>query len=90
MRGSYRELVPFIERIYERHSAGCCWHVVIDDYNFHTDTIERCADSALANYETNDDDQGHEECWSLAIAWRSGRYSRTSLRKAAMVSARPR
>lgn len=24
-----------IELIYEHHGAGCCWHVVLDDDNWH-------------------------------------------------------
>ena len=29
-----------IQRIYARHAAGCCWHVVLDDDNW--DSIEFC------------------------------------------------
>ncbi len=30
--------VDIIQRIYDKHAAGCCWHVVLDDENW--DSIE--------------------------------------------------
>lgn len=36
-----------ISRIYNRHAAGCCWHVVLDDDNW--DSIEFCRRWAIEN-----------------------------------------
>jgi hypothetical protein len=33
-RPTVPEVVPIIRALYRRHSAGCCWHVVLDDGNY--------------------------------------------------------
>ncbi len=38
-----------IDRIYERHSAGCCWHIVLDDDNWDFDCIDHCIEWAKEN-----------------------------------------
>lgn len=34
--------VPYIVAIYRDHSAGCCLHIVLDDYNIDDQCVEWC------------------------------------------------
>ena len=38
---TWRDLRPVIRAIYDRHGAGGCWHIVLDDGNF--DSRDFCA-----------------------------------------------
>jgi hypothetical protein len=44
------QAAEIISRIYSRHAAGCCWHVVLDDENW--DSIEFCRQYATENSDT--------------------------------------
>lgn len=35
-----------VRRIYARHGAGCCWHVVLDDGNTTRSIIDHSAETA--------------------------------------------
>ena len=37
MKPTVPEVLPIVQALYRRHSAGCCWHVVLDDGN--TDSV---------------------------------------------------
>lgn len=52
------EVLPLVKKLYERHSAGCCLHVVLDDGNVEIDFVEFSLDVAKRNL--------HEECKQLA------------------------
>lgn len=39
---TWRDLVPVIRAIYDRHGAGCCWHIVLDDGNFERSSRDFC------------------------------------------------
>jgi hypothetical protein len=49
--------LPLARMIYERHGAGCCWHIVLDDQNIDDDDVEFCAGEAAAN--------AHKDCVAL-------------------------
>ena len=44
--------------LYMRHPAGCCLHIVLDDGNVDTSSVEFCV-----NYATK---EGHPDCLYLA------------------------
>lgn len=35
-----------VERIYDAHPCGCCWHIVLDDGNIDDASVQFCADQA--------------------------------------------
>ena len=39
---SWRELRPYVSAIYDHSSAGCCWHIVLDDGNLDDDDVDFC------------------------------------------------
>lgn len=45
----WREMKPLIAAIYARHSAGCCWHLVLDDGNVDDSAVEFCVNYAKTN-----------------------------------------
>lgn len=49
---------PLVASILERHPAGCCWHVVIDDGNVDDLSVEVCVAAAQR--------EGHSDCLALA------------------------
>lgn len=49
-------MLPIANAIYARHSAGCCWHVVLDDSNL--DSAAFCVEYARK--------EGHADCCALA------------------------
>ena len=53
------EVLPLVNDIYERHSAGCCLHVVLDDLNVDNKFVDMCVNRAI--------EQGHEDCFVLAL-----------------------
>jgi hypothetical protein len=34
--------LPMVAKIYAHHAAGCCWHIVLDDYNVDNDSVDFC------------------------------------------------
>jgi len=50
------EMMPIVRRIYARHAAGCCWHVVLDDGNYAS--AKFCIEFARK--------EGHPDCCALA------------------------
>lgn len=54
----------FTINIYARHSAGCCWHIVLDDYN----TTPSCIEYCIKERNTK-----HVDCAGLARVARSCR-----------------
>ena len=49
------DAMPLVHSIYERHSAGCCMHIVLDDGNLEDGSIEFCRGIAE-----------HDDCRRLA------------------------
>ncbi len=55
-----RKLVQgLIEKIYDRDAAGCCWHIVLDDFNYETSAVDFSITVAVKNE--------HRECVALAM-----------------------
>ena len=52
------EVLPLVNALYARHSAGCCLHIVLDDGNVSTGSVEWCVGDAT--------ERGHEDCVRLA------------------------
>lgn len=52
------EIMPLVNKLYERHSAGCCLHIVLDDGNIKLSDVEFCMGYAKA--------KEHKECFELA------------------------
>jgi hypothetical protein len=47
-----------VRSIYERHLAGCCWHIVLDDGNTGDSAVAICVETAKS--------EGHADCIELA------------------------
>ncbi len=56
-RPTVPEVRPLVAALYEQHSAGCCWHVVLDDGNVNDDHVKWCAKLAT--------ELGHPDCVAL-------------------------
>ncbi len=41
-RPTVPEVMPLVRALYKRHSAGCCWHLVLDDGNY--TSVSWCVD----------------------------------------------
>lgn len=52
------EALPFVQKLYSRHGAGCCLHVVLDDGNVKDDDVKFCIEEAQT--------KGHQDCLELA------------------------
>jgi len=59
-RPTVPDVLPLVRRLYERHSAGCCWHVVLDDGNVGDGIVAETAADARAH------PCGAAECLELA------------------------
>lgn len=57
-----RTLQPLAQLIYNRHSGGCCLHIVLDDGNVDNDHVEFCLKEASVNE--------HQDCFALAVLLR--------------------
>jgi hypothetical protein len=66
-------VLPLVRALYERHEAGCCLHIVLDDYNVDDGAVDFCIGYART--------AGHDECLRLAETLR--RMSFTQRRKLA-------
>jgi hypothetical protein len=51
-------VIELLQRIYQRHAAGCCLHIVTDDGNIETEHVEWSRDYARK--------QGHVDCVEAA------------------------
>jgi hypothetical protein len=47
MKPTVPEVLPIVRELYARHSAGCCWHVVLDNGNVHRDFVLSTAHDIL-------------------------------------------
>lgn len=56
-------LMQRARRIYERHPAGCCLHLVLDDCNTDDASIECCVKAAFDCEEPGE----HLDCLNLAM-----------------------
>lgn len=54
-----------MQQLYRRHSAGCCWHIVLDDGNVDEDTALWCCEY-IADGGADGDAMRHDECVALA------------------------
>jgi hypothetical protein len=61
------EVMPLVRKIYEKHAAGCCLHIVTDDDNTENHMVDFCIQRAQ--------EQGHRDCEEAAVLLR--RMSRT-------------
>lgn len=57
-RPTVPDVLPFIRSIYARNVAGCCLHVVTDDYNVDDDFVEHSIERAR--------ELGHADCLKAA------------------------
>lgn len=74
------DVAPLVRALYRRHSAGCCWHIVLDDGNY--DSVAWCVEYIEKNGGCQDSDHpGATEC--LELAKLLPLMSRTQLRKLA-------
>lgn len=55
------EVLPLVQSLYRKHSAGCCWHVVLDDGN-----TEKVFVEVSARNVTRWPCKHNEECNKLA------------------------
>jgi hypothetical protein len=58
MKPTVPEVLPLVDAVYARHCAGCCFHVVLDDWNIEKHFIDSACDWAM--------ERGHEDCMALA------------------------
>lgn len=58
MKPTVPEVTPLVEALYQRHGAGCCLHIVLDDGNVRDSDVDFCVTYA--------EEQGHEDCLHLA------------------------
>lgn len=43
---AWSDMLPLARAIYDKHAAGCCWHITLDDGNVKDDSVEFCAKNA--------------------------------------------
>lgn len=51
------KIVPLCKKLYERHLAGCCLHIVLDDCNYYKYWLPDILKTAK--------DNGHEDCIAI-------------------------
>ncbi len=59
MKPTVPEVLPAVQALYARDSAGCCLHVVLDDRNVRDCFVDSCIENAV-----------HDECKQIAIKLR--------------------
>lgn len=59
-RPTVPEVLPLVRAVYQRHCAGCCAHVVIDDGNVDQEFTESSLERAR--------ELGHADCIALCEA----------------------
>jgi hypothetical protein len=52
------EVLPLVQALYQRHAAGCCLHIVLDDGNVSASSVAHVL--AFAR------DTGHQDCIEIA------------------------
>ncbi len=57
------EVMPLVNALYRRHAAGCCLHVVLDDYNVKDGDLDGLAELALK--------REHYRCLALVMILRT-------------------
>ena len=60
MKPTVPEVLPIVQALYRRHSAGCCWHIVLDDGNVGNDSVAWCV-----NYIETESTCRQPECRQL-------------------------
>ena len=58
-RPTVPEVLPMVRSLYERHLAGCCLHIVLDDGNVEDSSVSYCLEFSRT--------EGHTECEELAL-----------------------
>lgn len=59
-RPTVPDVLPLVWAVYARHSAGCCLHILTDDYNCDNDDAAFCLERAV--------ERGHGDCEAAARA----------------------
>jgi hypothetical protein len=54
MRPTFQDAIVLVQRVYSRHPAGCCLHVVTDDANCEQEMVDACLKKAI--------ELGHDDC----------------------------
>jgi hypothetical protein len=62
-RPTVAEVTPLAQMIYDRHSSGCCLHVMLDDGNVSDGNAKFCVELAT--------ERGHQECLAVALLLRT-------------------
>ncbi len=76
-RPTVPEVAPLVAALYERHCAGCCFHIVLDDGNVEDSSVEFCMQFAAENECS--------ECMALGpLLLRMSRTQRSKLRRYAL------
>lgn len=75
MKPTTTEVLPLVVAVYQRHSGGCCLHIVLDDNNVTDSDVDFCVKRSHEN--------GHADCLELAERLRA--MSRTQRLKLAKV-----
>lgn len=57
-RPTLPEVLPLLKALYEKHAAGCCLHIVLDDCNLKNQDVIFCRSAAI--------EAGHLDCLHLA------------------------
>jgi hypothetical protein len=72
-RPSVPMVLPLIRAVYDRHMAGCCLHILTDDFNVEDECAVLCLEGAR--------EHGHPDC--IAAAEMLVQMTTTQRRKAA-------
>ena len=62
MKPTVPEVLPLVQALYARHSAGCCWHIVLDDGNVEDSSVAW----VIKDWLPSKDPREHAECFALA------------------------
>ena len=57
MKPTLPEVKPLIDALYQRHSTGCCLHIVLDDGNVGEGSVLYCLNTAR--------EKNHKDCIEL-------------------------
>lgn len=58
-RPTVQAVIPLLRAIYDRHCAGCCLHIMVDDYNVEQHSADYCLEAAIV--------REHEDCIIAAL-----------------------
>jgi hypothetical protein len=59
------DVAPLVRALYERHAAGCCLHIVLDDLNVSDDDVRFCIEFARSEDATHDRPEDRDACVAL-------------------------